>query len=181
MIKIAIGGIHGTGKSTLINKTKELIESLGKSVYVVKEVARIWPLELGTIESQRWIWEAHINEEIKGYKSEYDITLCDRTLLDNLLYYKYLLGDKPDSVFSALMDCTINWMNTYDYISVLDINPEFIVDDGFRIVDMNKTIEINKLFVKYLKPYQNININRYNYEDKIMEILNGNINGYTRI
>ena len=173
MIKIAIAGIHGSGKSTLINNIKNFLESMDKSVYVLEEVARKCPYPLGTIKSQKWIWEAHINEERKGRQSECDIVLCDRTLLDNLIYYKYMLecNEQTDSIFEALTDYTIKWMNTYDYISILDINWEYIVDDGLRIVDINKTIEINKLFTKYLKPYQNIDINRFNYKEVIMGIL----------
>lgn len=170
-IKIAVGGIHGNGKSTLTNNIKNFLESLDKTVYYVKESARLCPYKLTTIKGQRWTWESHINDELKGYKSKSDFILCDRTLRENLIYYKYLLNNQIDPVFEALNDYAINWMNTYDYISILDMNPEFIVDDGFRITDINKTIEINELFIKYLKPYQNIDINRFNYKEKIMEII----------
>ena len=142
------------------------------SIYHVKEVARECPYQLGTIKAQRWIYEAHINEERKAQQSGCDIILCDRTLMDNLLYYKYLLNDKSDVIFDLFWNFTKRWMNTYDYISVLDMNPEFIIDDGVRITDINKTIEINKLFIKYLKPYMNINIDRFNYKEIMMEIIN---------
>ena len=62
-------------------------------------------------------------------------------------------------------------METYDYISVLDMNPEFIINDGIRMTDIDKTIEINNLFIKYLKPYQNIDINRFNYKKIIKEMI----------
>jgi nicotinamide riboside kinase len=176
MIKIAISGPHGCGKTTLINEMKDFFKSFNKAVYIIEEVARSYSYSsLETIESQRWIWENHIKEEIKTREANYDIILCDRCLLDNLIYYKYLLNQQEiniDPVFASFWNSTKIWMNTYDYISVLPMNPEFIVDDGFRIIDMNKTIEINKLFIKYLKPYQNIDINRFNYEEVIMEILN---------
>ena len=176
MIVIAIAGCHGTGKTTLINYIADFLKSIDKSVYVLEEVARKCPYPLETIESQRYIWEKHIKEECKGYQSGCDIILCDRTLLDNLIYYKYLLNDKSDPVFEAFTDYTIKWMNNiYNYISVLPMNPEFIVDDGVRITDINKTIEINKLFIKYLKPYQNININRFNYREVIEDIINERI------
>jgi thymidylate kinase len=142
------------------------------SVYHVKEVARFCPYQLETIKAQRWIWESHINEEMKGHKSGCDIVLCDRTLMDNLIYYKYLIGDKYDPVFEAFWSYTKKLMPIYDYISVLNINPKFIIDDGIRITDIDKTIEINKLFIKYLKPYMNIDINRFNYKEKIIGILN---------
>jgi nicotinamide riboside kinase len=173
MIKIAISGPHGSGKTILINKMKDSFESFDKTVYVVEEIARKCPHPLETIKSQRWIWENQIKEEIKASKSNCDIILYDRTLLDNLLYYMDLLeSNQFDPVFNSFWYYTINWMNFYKYISVLPMNPEFIVDDGFRITDMNKTIEIDKLFIKYLKPYMNIDINRHNYRKKIEEILN---------
>jgi len=171
MIKISIAGIHGSGKTTLIHKIKKLIESYDKTVYHVDEVARRCPTTLGTIESQRWIWESHINEEIEGALSDCDIILCDRTLLDNLIYYKYLLNGEFDPIFLALSNYTIDWMKTYDYISFLKMNPEFIINDGVRITDINKTIKINELFIKYLKPHENINLNRFNYGEKIIKII----------
>lgn len=180
MIKIAIDGIHGSGKTTLVNNIKNYLESINKNVYLVGEVARKYPYKLGTIRAQRWIWEAHINEELKGYNSNCDVILCDRTLLSNLIYYKYIIKDQPinsDSVFDAFLNYTRQWMKTYTHISILDMNSEFIVDDGFRITDIDKTIEINNLFIKYLKPYQSINIiNRFNYKEKIEKILNDNYN-----
>ena len=173
MIKIAIAGIHGSGKTTLINKMKESFESFDKTVYVVKEVARKCPHPLETIKSQKWIWENQLKEEWKMQYLNYDIILYDRCLLDNLLYYMDLLDKyEIDFVFKSFWYYTQKWMNTYDYISVLEMNPEFIIDDGIRITDINKTIEINKLFIKYLKPYMNIDINRFNYKEIIMEIIN---------
>lgn len=177
MIKIVIDGIHGAGKTTLINNIKNFLESIDKNFYVIKEVARKCPYPLETIKSQRWIWNAHKKEEKKivfnGHINNINFILYDRSLLSNLLYYKYLLNGKNDFIFNKMWDYTKKWMQLYNHISVLPMNPEFIVDDGFRIIDMNKTIEINKLFIKYLKPYQNIDINRFNYEEVIMEILNG--------
>lgn len=171
MIKISIDGIHGSGKTILLNNIKNYLESIGKSVYLVKEIARKCPYQLKSIKSQRWIWENHIIEENIAIESNCDIILTDRTLISNLIYYKYLLKDQEDHTFNNMWIYTKRWMGTYNYISVLDMNPEFIVDDGFRITDMNKTIEINDLFIKYLKPYQNININRFNYKEIIMEII----------
>ena len=177
-IKIAIAGTHGSGKSTLIRNMIDEFEKYGVSIYHVDESARKYPYELGSTKAQRWIWEAHINEELKGHKSESEIIICDRTLLDNLIYYRNILNNKKidiDPIFAALWDSTIQWMNTYDYISVLNLNWDFIrndLNDKLRIKDENQTIRINELFTKYLKPYQNIDINRFNYRSKIEMIIN---------
>ena len=173
-IKIALSGIHGNGKTTLCGKMRSVFESSGKSVYLVKESARECPFPISentSVEAQKWIWEEHIKEENCGHESDCNIIICDRTLLDNLIYYKYLLKNNPDPVFEALTDYTQKWMKTYDYISVLPMNPEFIVNDGVRITDINKTIEINELFIKYLKPYENIDINRFNYKEVIRSFI----------
>ena len=175
-IKIALSGIHGNGKTTLCGKMRSVFESSGKSVYLVKESARECPFPISentSVEAQRWIWEEHIKEEVKGSLSNCDIILCDRTLLDNLIYYKYLLNDEYDPIFVALTNYTIDWINTYDYISVLPLIPEFIKNDGVRIVDMDMTYKINDMFMKYIKPYQNIDINRFNYRKIIEDIING--------
>lgn len=172
-IKIAISGIHGNGKTTLCNLLKDEFESYNKKVYLVEEVARNCPYSISentTVLSQRWIWEAHIKEEIKACKFNNDVIICDRTLFDNLIYYKYLLNNNWDPIFDVLWSYTKRWMNTYDFISVLPMNPEFIIDDGVRIIDINKTIAINDLFKFYLNPYDNIDINRFNYKEIVEEI-----------
>ena len=178
MTKIGISGCGDSGKTTLCNNIKKFIELQGKSVYLVKEVARECPYPINentTIKAQRWIWEAHINEECKSHESGCNIIICDRTLMDNVLYYQYLLNNQNDVIFDLILNFTKRWMKTYNYISILDINPEFIkndINDPITIKNKEMINDINELFINYLKPYQNIDINRFNYKEVIMEILN---------
>lgn len=175
---ISLAGIHGAGKTTLLNKIKYYIESkLNKTVYLIPESARECPYPISentTIQSQIWIWKEQLRKELNAYAhNQNDIILVDRTLMDNLVYLKYYLlrYNLTDPIFDILYNYTKYHMNTYDYISVLDLNIGFIKDDGIRIIDTNMTHEINDLFNFYLKPYQNININRFNYKEKLVEIL----------
>lgn len=178
MFKIAIAGNHGTGKTTLLNNMKIFIESLGKSVYLVKESARECPFPISedtSDKSQRWIWKEHLRHELNAESENPDFVLCDRTLMDNLIYYKYLVDSRYngcDLIFDKFVEYTKYWINTYDYISVLPMNLEFLKNDGKRIIDIDMTYKLEDLFIKYLKPYQNIDINRFNYKEKLLEIIN---------
>lgn len=89
-MKIAILGTHSTGKTTLLNKLKVVLESLNHQVNVVPELARLCPFPINeetTMEAQEWIQEQQISQENQLYQPD-KILLCDRSTLDNFAYFQ---------------------------------------------------------------------------------------------
>ena len=158
-MKYAIVGTQGAGKSVLVEKMKREFERDGKTVFVVNEVARKCPYKLGTIRAQRWIWYEQYMKEIDGMASGCDVILCDRSLADNLVYLKYIVGKTPSQygkeTFDILYDATLEWMKGYDVICRLPLNEERILndDDELRGHDLVYAREIDKLFDELLDPF----------------------------
>jgi GTPase SAR1 family protein len=164
-MKIAVCGTHGGGKSTLIDEWKRSLDKDRVNVYVVEEVARDCPYPLGTIKSQRWIWHEHYSREIEGAASGCKVILCDRTLMDNLVYMRYIVDNSSstcgEEAFTFLHTATKVWMKTYDQIIRLPLNEEWITnaDDELRPKDLTYAREIDKLFDDMLGDYVTHNEN----------------------
>ena len=152
MIKVGITGTHGTGKTSLINEWKRSLDKDRVNVYVVEEVARDCPYPLETIKSQRWMWHEHYSREIDGAASGCKVILCDRTLMDNLVYLRHIINNSSstcgEEAFTFLHAVTRVWMKTYDQIIRLPLNEGWITnsDDELRPKDLVYAHEIDKLF-----------------------------------
>lgn len=158
-MKIAIVGTHGAGKSTLIRKMEHEFEQDNKTVFVVDEIARSCPYKLKTVRAQSWIWHTHYAAEIDGVGSGCDVVLCDRSLMDNLVYLKYIVNKTPSQyskeTFNFLYAATREWMKTYTVLRRLPLNEERILndDDEVRGHDLVYAREIDKIFDEILDPY----------------------------
>lgn len=162
-MKITITGTHATGKSTLIDNLQDYYKSNGKSVYVVNEVARSCPHKLGTIQAQRYIWYAHWQREMDAAKSGCDIILCDRSALDNLVYFRDILNQTPsgwgEDSFKFFYPIAKLHMLKYDYVVRLPLNLEYLrADDPIRPKSVEYAMRIDKLFDEYVSPYVNCTI-----------------------
>lgn len=158
-MKIAVCGTHGAGKSVLINTWKRTLDKDRVNVYVVEEVARDCPHPLGTIKAQLWIWHEHSSSEIDGMASGCKVVLCDRTLMDQLVYLRHVLNKSKsrygEETFSFLHAATKVWMKTYDHIIRLPLNEERILnaDDELRSKDLVYAREIDILFDELVGNY----------------------------
>ena len=159
-MKIAVCGVHGAGKSTLIDEISRDLDNDRVDVFVMNEVARDCPHPLGTIKAQRWIWHEHYSREIAGMASGCKVILCDRTLMDNLVYLRHILNKSPsgcgEEAFNFFHAVTMEWMKTYDQIIRLPLNEERIlndVDDELRPKDLAYAREIDKLFDEMVGDY----------------------------
>ena len=159
-MKIAVCGVHGAGKSTLIDEISRDLDNDRVDVFVMNEVARDCPHPLGTIKAQRWIWHEHYSREIAGMASGCKVILCDRTLMDNLVYLRHILNKSPsgcgEEAFNFFHAVTMEWMKTYDQIIRLPLNEERIlndVDDELRSKDLAYAREIDKLFDEMVGDY----------------------------
>jgi hypothetical protein len=146
-MKIAFIGAHRTGKTTLCLGLAEWISRNGYHVDTVKEVAANCKLQIneGTTEgAQQHILHQQIADEL--YSTErYDITVCDRSAVDNNEYYERKFGRNPLREF--IME---HWIRTYNMLiyvpvhfeanptNISDADPNFIRDIDNRLV---KTLE----------------------------------------
>ena len=159
---IAVTGVHGAGKSTLVSELELRIKQSGKSVYVVREVARSCLYKLGTIDAQDYIFHNQMEQERCAFKQDVCTLLLDRMILDNIVYYYAVLedtiGKHDDSTawkrWDNLYKQAIRWMPTYDHVVRMPLNPEWLrADDPIRSKDVEYAKRIDKLFDLFVEPF----------------------------
>lgn len=160
--KIGITGVHGSGKSNLTTKLKDRYRQSGKTVYVVREVARKCPYTLGSVCAQEYIWRNQIEKEKYAMRREVDVIICDRTVMDNLIYYyavlEDIIGNHDNSnsweQWDRLYKEACDWMPTYSHVIRLPLNLEWLqADDPIRPKDVEYARRIDKLFDRYVEPF----------------------------
>lgn len=159
---MAITGVHGSGKSTYAKELQDRFTDLGKSVYIVDEVARSCPHRLGTIAAQEWIYTEQMNRNVSTLQEAVDVVLFDRTILDNIIYFFDILkesiglGNEMDkwSRWSYLCVEASEWMPNYDHVIRLPLNLEWLkADDDVRPKSEEYAIRIDKLFDEFVDKY----------------------------
>ncbi len=159
-IKIGLCGCHGAGKTTKAKELQDRFVDANKTVLVVDEVARSCPHALGTIEAQEWIWGEQMTREKYAMTQDVDVVICDRTVLDNLMYYRDILMTPLGYPYHArqhwrnLYTEAKEWMPTYDQVIRLPINLEWLqADDPIRPTDVAYARRIDALFDWFVQPY----------------------------
>ena len=162
-IKIGVCGVHGAGKTTKVRELKDQYLDAGNTVYVVEEIARSCPIRLGTIKAQEWIWEHQLEAEKHAMSLDVDVVICDRTVMDNLMYYLDLtiplLGDmeKYDQTmqrWEELYKEAVRWMPAYNHVIRMPMNLEWLqADDPIRPKDEEYARWIDLLFDIYVQEY----------------------------
>lgn len=127
-MKLAFIGSHGVGKTTLCFDLASRLKRLDMGVDIVKEVARACPLPINrdtTLEAQSWILHTQIAQEIAA-SAQYQVVLCDRSVLDNYAYLLHRAGRRPE--YDVLVR---EWIGTYDGLFKVPVlsEPSF---DGTR-------------------------------------------------
>ena len=159
MTIVAFTGTHGNGKTTAINILADHYADTGKSVCIVGEVSRSCPHPLGTIKAQRFIWYKHYSREIDALASGCDVVLVDRSLMDNMVYLRYILDHTNNKIgeemFRLLYPITKTWMSIYDVVVRLPINEEYILnsDDSLRPRDLEYARDIDRIFDDLVEPF----------------------------
>jgi len=130
-LKFAFIGSHGVGKTTLCYGLAARLKRRDVALEIVHEVARRCPLPINaetTAAAQRWILHTQIAEEILA-AARYPVVLCDRSVLDNYVYF--LLAAWPDPALDRLVS---DWLNGYDMLIHVPIlaAPQA---DGIRAAD----------------------------------------------
>lgn len=161
MISIAFTGTHATGKTTMVENLAEHHRSLGNTVHITEEVARKCKFTLGTVHAQRNIWYMQQQAEREAFASDADVLIFDRTVMDNLCYFKFILDESSGSLgkesFDFFYAVAKVQMGRYDYICRLPLNLEYLkADDPIRPKSMEYARRIDGIFDTMVDDYVNI-------------------------
>jgi predicted ATPase len=149
VVKIALVGTHGVGKTTLCFDIAARLKRLDLGVDLVKEVARDCPLPINrdtTLDAQTWILHTQCAREIAAARSG-DVVVCDRSVLDNYAYLVHSMGRRKE------LDPWIRaWCAGYDgmYLVPLWQRPTF---DGTRDTDPDFQRSIHETLVSLVEDF----------------------------
>lgn len=164
---ITITGTHGTGKSTLTRTLHDICRGQHKKVCMITEVADDCPYlinERTTPQAQEWIWHEQLKRELATQNADPSVIICDRSLMDNLCYYKHI-ESHDEETFEMLYAITKEWMKTYTYVVrlPLDIGRLQSGNNPNRSKDITFAREIDKIFDELVDPFVNVS------EDALVE------------
>jgi nicotinamide riboside kinase len=162
-IKIAISGTHSTGKTTLCNELYDIATESGLNPCLLNEAARIVFAEHGCSPVglprdelaiiQREIFLKQLQMEDEAEAADYDLIICDRTLMDSIVYARfYGVGGGMHKTFYRIAR---HHLTTYDYIAVTKIDPiiaDGVMMDGLRDADRDFWYTIERGIHEAVKP-----------------------------
>lgn len=165
---LAIVGSHGTGKTTLIEKTKKISKF---SFFYNVEVARFCPYKVGlesNKKAQNWIFQTQDLVEIECFNSGKS-TLLDRCLIDQYAYYRYWCGSNK-----YIEEYIKNECKRYSFLFYLPPNKKFLKSDGIRPTNPEFQTDIDNLIKKNLMlvPEKKIIFLENNSLDSAIQITN---------
>lgn len=172
MIKVALIGTHGVGKTTICYNLVGGLKKRGVSADYLGEIARearksgFRINEETTQDSQRWILHTQIAKELEfAAGKNVEILVCDRSVLDNYAYFINSFGIDP------ALDAIINsHMKTYNLLFKAPINPAYLSQDNVRSIEPVFQKKIDLLVERELKE-RNIEFLVYKgLEDAILRI-----------
>jgi predicted ATPase len=151
MLRIALTGSHGVGKTTLINALAPRLSAQGR-IAICREAPRLIVDQIGDplffrrennqISRQSLIFLEHVMEERRA-SGDSDVVISDRTLVDHLAYTQALFPEfvnTPEArTYRRLAFESLDY-----YAAIFQLPIEFLpVDDGVREadIDFQKQIE----------------------------------------
>jgi thymidylate kinase len=189
MKKIAISGVHGTGKSKICNKVDYYIicekitsEKELPNHEIIPEQYRevVKDIPNFTKQTENITLETYARQlalECR-YAEQGKNILCDRSVLDTFIYYDYLNYFKDnlsyieickireslsDDFLELALIARFKNLKTYSKIYLIEPSDRGIEPDGFRLTDKKQQLEIHKLFLERFKGFDNVEI--INQED----------------
>lgn len=152
-LKYAITGTHGTGKTTYLLKIAERMKKLSNiSIGIINEFARECPFQIndeGDENTFLWLFSKQLLIETEYKNHRYDVILCDRTILDSVIYASKINVKYCKSFNTFLQE----YINTYNQIIYLNNSNDYLINDGIRMIDTNYQSEIDELLIE---TYQNL-------------------------
>jgi len=146
-MRVSFTGAQSTGKTTLLNKCKEVYKDYKFVDEVTRYVRRTYDVkinEIGGTETQLYILAEHIKNHLRGDEN----LILDRCILDGYVYTKYQVvnGKVSEQVLHAFSGAYGVLMDKLDYIFYTDPADVKLVDDGERSVDLNFRADIIDMF-----------------------------------
>ncbi len=93
---ITFSGVHGSGKTTIINDVANRLTNIGKRVFVLQEFPYIPDISIGTMDFQAWYYTAMEQRSlvVRRLMGMFDVILLDRHPLDVDVYTSRLLDSR---------------------------------------------------------------------------------------
>jgi nicotinamide riboside kinase len=146
-MRVSFTGAQSTGKTTLLNKCKEIYKDYKFVDEVTRYVRKTYDVkinEIGGTETQLYILAEHIKNHLRTEEN----LMLDRCILDGYVYTKYqVLNNKvSEQVLHAFNGVYGVLMDKLDYIFYTDPSDVKLVDDGERSVDFKFRDDIIDIF-----------------------------------
>ena len=146
-MRVSFTGAQSTGKTTLLNKCKEVYKDYKFVDEVTRYVRKTYDVkinEIGGTETQLYILAEHIKNHLKPDKN----LILDRCILDGYVYTKYQVvnGKVSEQVLHAFNGVFAVLFDKLDYIFYTDPSDVKLVDDGEPSVDYKFRDDIIFLF-----------------------------------
>lgn len=178
-IIISVSGPQNSGKTTLVNKLKEsgLFYVEPKSYRDLIKEKGLSINQNGTFENQMLIMKFMVDQLDELYKSNYEVVILDRSILDCYVYSKYLFYNKKLTFdeFKQLSELYCNNVRKLYGIIHLSYNNKIkLVDDQLRDIDLEYILIINEIFRECIASYSDMG---GDYDDyyRVMNLLSDNI------
>jgi len=146
-MRVSFAGAQSTGKTTLLNKCKDVHKDYKFVDEVTRYVRRTYDVkinEIGGTETQLYILAEHIKNHLRADEN----LILDRCILDGYVYTKYQVnqGKVSHSVLDAFNGVYNVLMDKLDYIFYTDPSDVKLIDDGERSTDFKFRDNIIELF-----------------------------------
>jgi nicotinamide riboside kinase len=146
-MRVSFAGAQSTGKTTLLNKCKEVYKDYKFVDEVTRYVRKTYDVkinEIGGTETQLYILAEHIKNHLRVEEN----LMLDRCILDGYVYTKYQVvnGKVSEQVLHAFNGVFGVLVDKLDYIFYTDPADVKLVDDGERSMDYKFRDDIIFLF-----------------------------------
>lgn len=162
MTKVSFSGFPGSGKTSLLNEVKKIL-LLKYKVESLEEITRKNPFDedqKSGFDSQFFYISTQINEENIKKNLALDFLLCDRSILDQWIYWRFYISDKEMSPqleerHNILKSIYRFWVKTYDLLFLIrgDLQEMEKRESSkeFRRSDLEYNKKIEEIFLKTIK------------------------------
>lgn len=146
-IKIGFVGTQGTGKTTTCYDTVASLKKMGFDACIANETARMCPFPINknsTLKTSQWIFAKQTLQELE---SKTHILICDRTILDVLVYSSV---NKIEG-FMSISPYIKEQMKSYDLLFYIKPLKNYAIEDGVRDTDKKYRLQVDKRFDYYIR------------------------------